>query len=205
MRTPVILRVVNGRVPEGQLPAVRASLERDYVPAARRQAGLDRFLIATRPADRGHEIALMTVWTDVESALAAYGGDLAAVVTLDRVDHGEVLESVDYYEVGPNEVRRGGGEPRHLRLTAGIVGHGLDADIQRDLRGRLADLEAEAVDAYVGRRVQGSSVEIAFVSTWSAPPAGRALEEPIWPDISTQYESFVLRLFDVLLEGSPSS
>jgi hypothetical protein len=203
MRAPVILRVVNGRVPEGQLPAVRASLQRDYVPAARGQAGLDRFLIAMRPADPGHEIALMTVWTDIESALAAYGGDLAAVRTLDGVDHGEVLESVDYYEVGPEEVRRGDGLPRHLRLTAGIVGHGLDADIQRDLRGRLVELEAEAVDAYVGRRVQGSSVEIAFVSTWSAAPAGRALDEPIWPDISTQYESFALRLFDVLIEGSP--
>lgn len=205
MRAPVILRVVNGRVPEGQLPAVRALLERHYVPAARRQAGLDRFLIATRPAGPGHEIALMTVWTDVESALTAYGGNLAAVRTLDGVGHGELLESVDYYEVGPEEVRRGNGQPRHLRLTAGTVGHGLDADIQRDLRGRLGELGEELVDAYVGRRVQGSSVEIAFVSTWTAPPANRALDAPIWPDISTQYESFVLRLFDVLLEGSPGA
>ena len=200
----MILRVVNGRVPEGQLAAVRAALERDYVPAARRQAGLDRFLIATRADGAGHEIALMTVWTDVESALAAYGGNLAAVRTLDGVDHGELLESVDYYEVGPEEVRRGDGLPRHLRLTAGTVGHGLDADIQRDLRSRLAGLEAELVDAYVGRRVQGSSVEIAFVSTWSAPPAGRALDQPIWPDLSAQYDAFVIRLFDVLLEGSPA-
>jgi hypothetical protein len=199
----VILRVVNGRVPEGQLAAVRAALERDYVPAARRQAGLDRYLIATRADGAGHEIALMTVWTDVESALAAYGGNLAAVRTLDGVDHGELLESVDYYEVGPEEIRRGDGQPRHLRLTAGTVGHGLDADIQRDLRSRLGELETELVDAYVGRRVQGASVEIAFVSTWSAPPAGRALDQPIWPDISAQYETFVLRLFDVLLEGSP--
>ena len=199
----MILRVVNGRVPEGQLAAVRAALERDYVPAARRQSGLDRFLIATRPDDSGHEIALMTVWTDVESALAAYGGNLAAVRTLDGVGHGELLESVDYYEVGPEDVRRGAGLPRHLRLTAGTVGHGLDADIQRDLRSRLDELEAELVDAYLGRRVQGSSVEIAFVSTWSGPPTGRALDEPIWPDISAQYESFALRLFDVLLEGSP--
>ena len=199
----MILRVVNGRVPEGQLAAVRASLERDYVPAARRQPGLDRFLIATRPDGSGHEIALMTVWTDVESALAAYGGNLAAVRTLDGVAHGELLESVDYYEVGPEEIRRGDGQPRHLRLTAGTVGHGLDADIQRELRSRLGELETELVDAYVGRRVQGASVEIAFVSTWSAPPAGRALDQPIWADISAQYETFVLRLFDVLLEGSP--
>ncbi len=199
----MILRVVNGRVPEGQLAAVRASLERDYVAAARRQPGLDRFLIATRPEGSGHEIAMMTVWTDVESALAAYGGNLAAVRTLDGVGHGELLESVDYYEVGPEEMRRRDGEPRHLRLTAGTVGHGLDADIQRALRSRLGELEAELIDAYVGRRVQGSSVEIAFVSTWSASPAGRALDEPIWPDISAQYDTFVVRLFDVLLVGSP--
>ena len=201
----MILRVVNGRIPAGQFAAVRSSLERDYMPAARRQSGLDRFLIATRPDGSGHEIALMTVWTDVESALAAYGGNLAALRTLDGVGHGELLESVAYYEVAPGEMRRGNGQPRHLRLTAGTVGRGLDADIQRDLRSRLGELEAELVDAYVGRRVQGASVEIAFVSTWTAPPAGRTLDEPIWPDISAQYDAFVVRLFDVLLVGSPSA
>lgn len=198
----MILRVVNGRVPAGELPAVRAALEDKYVPAARRRVGLDRFLAAARAEADGHRLALMTVWRDLDAALDAFDGNLAAVRTIDGLSHGEVLESVDYYEVDLGEVRSSAGTARHLRLTAGVVGQGLDAEIQRALRTRLADLPPEVVDAYVGRRVMGSTVEIAFVSTWTASPAGVALDEPLWPDISAHYDSFELGVFDVLLEGS---
>ena len=200
----MILRVVNGRVPHGQLQAVGDALERTYVPKAQRQRGLDRYLIGTRERGDGHDVAFMTVWADVDSALAAYGGDLAAPRTLDGVGHGETLVDVDYYEVEATEVRRAADHPRWLRLTAGTVTRGLDADIQRDLRNRLVDLEPEALHAYVGRRVSGSSVEIAFVSTWTAAPPSRALDQPIWPDISASYDTFWIGVYDVLLEGSPS-
>jgi hypothetical protein len=197
----MILRVVHGRIPSGKLDAVRAALDAEYVPRARACRGLDRFLIAVRPGTDGHELALMTVWVDVTSALAAYDGDLGAVRTIDNIDHGEALERVEYYEVEIDATRRTAGAPRRLRLTAGQVGDGIDADIQRQLRGRLGGLDPEVVDAYVGRRVLGSRVEIAFVSTWSATPTGRRLEDPIWPDISGQYETFEIQVFDVLLEG----
>jgi len=199
----LILRVISGRIPAGQLEDVRAALRRNYVPAAASKPGLQRFLIATRPADDGHEIAMMTVWADVDSALEAYGGNLAARSTLDGIGHGETLDRVDHYEVDISEVRRRTGDPRHLRLTAGSVGQGLDADIQRILRQRLGDLEDEAVEAWVGRRVKGNVVEIAFVSTWTAAPPNRALEQPIWPDISSHYDDFAIGLYDVLLHGSP--
>jgi len=197
----MLLRVVHGRIPSGQLEAVRAAFETAYAPRARACPGLDRFLVAFRAGDDGHELALMTVWVDVASALAAYGGDLLAVRAIDDTDHGEILERVEYYEVEIGATRRTAGTPSRLRLTAGQVGKGLDADIQRELRSRLGALEPEVVDAYVGRRVLGSRVEIAFVSTWSGIPAGRRLEEPVWPDISAQYETFEIRVFDVLLEG----
>lgn len=199
----MILRVVNGHAPAGTLGAVTDSLRRSYVPMARQQPGLDRFLIAARPAGENHELALMTVWADVEAAIAAYGGDLAAVRTLDGARHGAVLTDVDYYEVDAAAARRAAGAPLFLRLTAGSVGSGLDADIQRELRSRLAGLGPEVVDAYVGRRVRGSSVEIAFVSTWASESAERPLDQPLWPDISERYETFGVRVFDVLLEGSP--
>ena len=201
----MILRVVNGRVAEGMLQAVRDALVRDYVPAARRQAGLDRFLVGARPTTTGHDIALMTVWTDVDAALRAYDGNLEAVRTLDGVSHGEELVDVDYYEVDAMPTTEARGSARLLRLTAGTVRRGLDADIQRELRSRLHALDPEVVNAYVGRRVRGSSVEIAFVSTWSAAPANRPLDAPIWPDISANYDTFVVRVFDVLLEGSPKA
>jgi hypothetical protein len=199
----LILRVISGRIATGGLDGVRASLERAYVPAASSKPGLERFIVATRPAADGHEIAMMTVWADVESALKAYGGDLAARSTLDGIGHGETLDRVDYYEVDLSEVRRRAGVPRLLRLTAGSVGQGLDADIQRMLRERLGTLENEAVEGYVGRRVTGNVVEIAFVSTWTEAPPNRTLDQPIWPDISASYDHFDVEVYDVLLHGGP--
>ena len=47
----MILRVVDGTIPAGQLEEVRVALERDYVPTAMRTPGLERFIVATCPAD----------------------------------------------------------------------------------------------------------------------------------------------------------
>ena len=49
-------------------------------------SGLDRYLVAARPApDGGHKLGAITVWSTVEAALAAFEGDLSAVRTLDVV------------------------------------------------------------------------------------------------------------------------
>lgn len=178
-----------------------------YPSAAGLLPGLERFLVATRPRPDTAEddIAFMTLWTDVESAQSALGGRLDATITLDRRDHGEILDSVDYYEMEAGEARRTGGDARYLRLTKGTVGRGLDADIQRELRSRLADLGPEVVEAYVGRRVKRSLVEIAFVSTWTEAAAGRPLDAPIWPDISAHYDTFWIGVYDVILEGRRES
>jgi hypothetical protein len=199
----MILRVVSGRVPEGQLDAVVDAYRRNYVPIARQVAGLDRFVVAVRPtADGGHELAAMTIWTTVEAALDAYAGDLTAVRTLDDRSHGETLSRVDYYEIDEGGARHRTGDSTRLRLTAGSVARGHDADIQQELRQRLPELPPEAVEAYVGRRVLGADVEIALVTTWSAAPAGTALDEPLWPSISDRYDSFRIAVFDILIEGT---
>ena len=200
----MLLRVVTGRIPAGELASVTAALERSYPTAAAAFAGLERFLVGTwaRPEPDGdHGIAFMTLWADLESASAALGGELTALRVLDGVDHGEVLERVDYYEVEIFEARRHPGVPRYLRLTAGTVSRGLDADIQRDLRSRLGELPPEVVDAYIGRRVRGPSVEIAFVSAWTDRATVDRLQQPVFPEISEQYDTFWIRLFDVVLEG----
>jgi hypothetical protein len=199
----VILRVVNGRVPAGQLEAVVDAYRRAYVPIARKTPGLDRYVVAARPAsDGGHELAAMTIWSTVEAALAAYEGNLAAVRTLDARSHGETLSKVDYYEVDEGGARREIGEPTRLRLTAGTVARGLDADIQQELRRHLPELPVEAIEAYVGRRVLGAEVEIAFVSTWSAAPLDVALEAPLWPAIADRYDSFRVTVHDILVQGA---
>ena len=199
----MILRVVSGLVPPGKLDDVVAAYRSDYLPHATAAAGLDRFVIGARDQpDGSHGFAAMTVWTTVESALAAYGGDLVAPRTLDGRNHGETLTRVDYYEIDDGGARRGAGEAAWLRLTAGTVARGLDADIQQELRKRLPDLAAEAVEAFVGRRVLGSDVEIALVTTWSAVPDGMALDQPIWPSVSARYDAFRIEVHRILLEGA---
>jgi hypothetical protein len=199
----MILRVVSGHVPEGQIDAVVGAYRRDYVPIATKTVGLDRFLVAARPAaDGGHELAAMTTWTTVEAALAAYAGDLASVRTVDGRTHGETLSRVDYYEVDEGGARRRTGASTRLRLTAGKVARGLDADIQQELRRRLPELGEEAIEAYVGRRVLGADVEIALVTSWSAAPDGIALDAPLWPNISERYDTFRIAVYEILIEGS---
>ena len=199
----MILRVVSGRVPAGHLDDVGDAYGRAYVPIARKTVGLDRYVVAARPAsDGGHELAAMTIWSTVEAALAAYGGDLAAVRTLDARSHGETLSQVDYYEVDDEGARREIGVPTRLRLAAGTVARGLDADIQQELRRHVPGLPVEAIEAYVGRRVLGAAVEIALVTTWSAAPAGVALEAPLWPAIVDRYEVFRVEVHDILVQGA---
>jgi hypothetical protein len=108
----MILRVVNGHVPDGRLDAVVDAFREGYVPIAHETAGLDRYVVAARPApDGGHEMAAMTIWTTVEAALTAYGGDLTSVRTLDNRSHGEILSRVDYYEIDEGGARRQNGAP----------------------------------------------------------------------------------------------
>jgi hypothetical protein len=199
----VILRVVTGRIRRGDIDDVRRSFAERYRPFAMSVDGLVRFVIGTQPAaDGDHRLAVMTIWTDVDAAIRALGGDLRGVRTLDGTDHGASLERVDYYEL--EEVRTDADDrtPALLRLTVGTVRRGLDAEIQQELRAHLEDLPAEALEAYVGRRVHGGQVEIAFMSTWSEAPAGRDLAAPLWPSIAERYDAFGMDLLDVVLDGS---
>jgi hypothetical protein len=199
----VILRVVSGRVPPGKLTGVIAEYRTDYLPIAAKAVGLDRFVVgASEQPDGSHGLAAMTLWATVDAALEAYDGDLAAPRTLDGRSHGEVLDRVDYYEIDDGGARRGSGEATWLRLTAGKVARGLDAEIQQELRKRLPDLPAEVVEAFVGRRVLGADVEIALVTTWSSVPDGMALDRPIWPWISDRYDTFRVEVLRIQLEGS---
>ena len=200
----MILRVVNGQVPPGRLDAVVRGFERDFAPAARASAGLERFAVGARvrPEEDGHDIAAMTLWSTIEAALAAYGGELGRPQTLDRMNHGETLTRVDYYEVDAAAARRRDGDAAHLRLTAGTVARGLDADIQQQLRQHLPGLPDEAAGAWIGRRVIGADVEIAFMSIWTGVPEGWSLDAPIWPSISDQYATFRAELYDLFLAGA---
>jgi hypothetical protein len=199
----VILRIVSGRIRRGRLDSVAEAYATQYHPVAMGMAGLDRFLVGVRPHGEEHKLASMTVWQTVEAALAAYAGDLSAKRTLDDRGHGEELTHVDYYEVEDAVVYHAGVDAAFLRLTAGTIARGLDADIQQELRRRLDELPAELAEGYVGRRVLGNFVEISFVSTWSAARDRGSLDAPIWPEISSRYDAFNVDVFDIISSGTP--
>lgn len=199
----MILRIVRGRIRNGRLDSVTEAYQTRYHGVAMGTDGLDQFLVAVRPHGEQHQLASMTVWQTVEAALAAYAGDLSAMRTLDDRQHGEDLTHVDYYEVEDAVIHHDGVDPAFLRLTAGTVARGLDADIQQELRHRLDQLPAELADGYIGRRVLGDVVEISFVSTWSAARGRGSLDAPIWPEISSRYDAFRVDVFDVISSGNP--
>jgi hypothetical protein len=198
----VILRVVSGRIRPGELDAVSRSFRADYVPVAARTPGLRRYVVAARIADDGPRIAAMSIWRDVEAALTAYGGDVTTPRTLDGRDHGATFDRVDYYELEAVRMLADARMPARLRLSAGTIARGLDADIQQELRARLSDLPPDALEAYVGRRVLGGAVDIAFMSTWAADPPAIALDAPLWPEISDRYSTFRLEVHEVVVAGS---
>jgi len=199
----VILRIVRGMVASGNLPDLRAEFARTLEPAFRAASGLVRYHAAIRPEGAEHRLVVVTCWTSVDAAVVAYGGDLDTPRSLVGTPQYATLTEVAYFEVDESQLRRVDPNPEILRLTVGRVAQGIDAGIQQELRARLHELEDAMIEAYVGRRIVGTDVEVAFVSAWAEAPAGRALDQPIWPDISARYDVFQVETFVPFLSGPP--
>ena len=199
----MILRIVRGLVADGDVAGLREAFATSYEPVARATPGLVRYHAAQRPDGDIHRLVVVTFWASVDAALAAYGGDLDTPKTLDGAERRATLTEVTYFEVDESQLRRSDVHPTVLRLTVGRVAQGIDAGIQAELRSRLHELDDGLSEAYVGRRFVGTDVEVAFVSTWSEAPAGRSLDQPIWPDISARYDVFVVETFVPILSGPP--
>ena len=104
------------------------------------------------------------------------------------------------FEVDESTLRRSDAAAHILRLSVGRVARGMDVDIQRELRERMHLLEPEMTEGYVGRRILGNDVEIAFISAWEREPDGRSLDAPMWPDISASYDAFEVATFRPLVQ-----
>jgi hypothetical protein len=201
-RSRLILRIVRGDVaPDGQQTLI-AAFVRAYEPIARGTPGLIRFHVGLGPLPDVSELAIVTSWTSVDAALAAFDGDLATPRILDDLPAPGELREVAYWEVDETLLRRSDRAPELLRLSFGCVAEGADAAIQDELRHRLHLLEGSMTEAWIGRRFVGTEVEIAFVSAWAEVPA-QDLAAPVWPDISARYTSFDLRLYRPVLSGTP--
>jgi hypothetical protein len=198
----VILRIVRGHVTESRMAALVDGFVHRYAPLAARTPGLVRYHAGVRPVADGDELVLVTFWSSVDAAMRAYDGDIDAVRTLDGMSRHADLREVAYFEIDESQLRRSTSDVVALRLTVGRVARGIDADIQQELRSHLHELEPAMTEAYVGRRIVGTDVEVAFISAWESIPAGRALDDAFWPDISARYDAFEVACYRPIASGA---
>ena len=200
----MILRIVRGRITVNRVEGLTAALGASSDEHARATPGLVRSHVGVRPlADDEHEMVLVTCWETVDAACPAGRAAPAGLRAHDGEPAAGGLAGVAYFEVDESTLRRSEAAAAVLRLSVGRVARGMDVDIQQELRQRMHLLEPEMSEGYVGRRILGSDVEIAFISAWEREPAGRALDAPMWPDISAGYDSFEVATFrPVVREGA---
>ncbi len=198
----MILRIVRGRVEDSQLDALRAAITGAFEATARATAGLRRYHAATRPiGDGGHELVVLTCWDAVDDALRAYSGDLDAIRTLGDLSAHARLDAVAYFELDEVHDHPTAYPAAYLRLSAGRVARGADADIQRELRLRMGDLGPLVTEGYVARRVIGDAVEVAYISTCAREDPAHPLDAPLWPDVSALYDAFEVGVYRLITSG----
>jgi hypothetical protein len=190
----VILRVIRGRADQEQLEALRGALESRLGPSAGELAGPTRFHLAARPADATFDVVIVTFWSSAE---AAAGGD-AREISPRSVASKAGLQGMDaaHFEVDETILRRSDEEPVAIRVFVGRFSKpGADIEMLDLLRRRAPLLGDEMTEAYVGRRIVGRAVEVAFISAWRELPADRRLEDPFWPDIVLRYDQFEIAVY----------
>jgi hypothetical protein len=186
----MILRIVRGRVAADGVEGVAAALAATAPGHASTRPGLVRSHVGLRPLAAGEcEMVLVTCWETVDAAIAA-DVELDGTRPHDGATADAWLREVAYFEVDESTLRRSDAAADILRISVGRVARGVDVDIQRELRERMHLLDPAMTEGYVGRRILGNDVEIAFISAWHHEPAGRSLEDPLWPDISAGYDAF---------------
>jgi len=189
----VILRVIRGRADRQKVTSLREALVARLGPGPAGTVGPDRFHLGIRPADDGVDVLILSCWRSAEAAAEGDARDLSPL-RLAAAHLGEV--EVGHFEIDMNLLRDADTQPVALRVATGrFLRSGGDIQMQQLLRQRLGSLGPEMIEAYVGRRLLGRAVDVAFVTTWRALPDGHELEVPLWPDISIQYDEFSVEVY----------
>lgn len=104
-----------------------------------------------------------------------------------------------HFEIDETVLRHAEGRPIAIRLATGHFSKpGADLVMQHLLRQRMPLIGDEMTEAYVGRRLDGRSVDVLFVSAWQRLPDDRRLEDTFWPDIVVNYDRFTVEVFTPL-------
>ena len=195
-----VLRVVWGRVGSAGLSALADAFQ-DASAQGRQADGLVAWNLGIRPSGADHAVAGFTVWDTADHALVALGEDLPSNPTLGRLGAAAEYFRADFYEIEAARVHTVRGDTAFLRVATGLLPSLSEAEILGEMRQRLPLVGPEVVEAYVGRRLVGRRVEVAFVSVWVRIPDVRQLEMPLWPDLASRKESFTVQTFFVVRGG----
>ena len=195
----MIVRIVRGRLAPGRLDEAHRALAATGPLRGEWPSGLVRAHAWLRIDDGLREIVWLDFVSTPDGSTTAEGSTAASRLLAPILDELQVA----HFELEEPVVRESAADAAILRLTVGRFSErGSDIQAQDLLRQRLASVGPEMIEAYVGRRIVGRAIEVAFASLWTGAPADRALDEPLWPDITIHYDTYHLGLYRPL-EGGP--
>jgi heme-degrading monooxygenase HmoA len=191
----LILRLVRGRILPGRHEAVRTGLAASF-SQVRQMAGLVGAHMALRSSADGNEFAVISTWETAAATIAAFGPHVDRVAAVPGISEHLDFRTVEHFEVDESVVVHDDVPPALVRIAIGAVELGHDVEVQQELRRRIPGLGTEVVAAIVGRRIRDRMVEVAFVTMWSGPPAGRPLDAPVVPDVAERYSTYAIEVYD---------
>ena len=190
----MILRLIRGRAGHAQLESLRDELAGQLPPAD--AGGPVRWHLGARGATDEREVLVVAAW---ESAELVARRDAAGRSAWSIAQRRIANAAVEHFEVDRTVHRRTGHVPVAIRVATGRFSRpGTDIEMQQLLRERMPSIGQEMCEAYVGRRLDGRSIEVTFVSAWQALPEDRQLDRPFWPDIALRYDSFSVEVYETV-------
>jgi hypothetical protein len=182
----------------GRLEPFRAGAARTLPGLLRTTPAIIRAHAGVRRTPAGDEVAIVTAWATPEAAMAVLGPELGPGREIPGMSEHLASIRIDHYEIDELRVFAEDSAPSMVRIAAGWIELGADAEIQQELRRRLDELGDDVMEACVGRRIGGPNVEVVLVTAWRAQPAGRSLEEPLFPEIAGRYRALQVELYEAI-------
>lgn len=181
----MILRVLRGRVIEGEESRLERFVRDEAIAHALRIPGLLSFQPAHRATRTGHELMIVSTWTGYEDMVAA-GRSLDVPLAMPGVAPMLAESHAEHYELVIGEARSMPLHRARLRLTSIPIRPNVEAsyyDTVRRWADRLLD-ESGLVAFTLGRRVVGRQDQIIALQVWQDEEAlrevaGSNVDEPM--------------------------
>ena len=163
----MILRLLRGRVSAADREAYLRFIREQALAEALALPGLLSFQPGLRGTDDGIDIVIISTWEDF-GAIASLHADLDRPVTIPGGADFIRDSTSTHYELVAGSLRSMPIEGARIRILHGMLRPNREAaffEWMRDQRERLLT-DGLLVGAHLGRRIQGSNAEVAFVGTW---------------------------------------